>query len=144
MPEVVFKHHTPIQVRFNDLDVLGHVTNAAYQVYYSQAIVSYQQEVLRAGDKHSQYSFVMATITIDYYKSILLDSNIVVHSKVDQMGDKSFDFICKIVDAVNGEVYSQARIREVCYSRALKATIPMPSEWRQRILAFEPTAPEQK
>ena len=131
-------------MRFNDLDVLGHVTNAVYQVYYSQAGVSYYEKVLAGSSHASDINFVMATITIDYFKSIMFNSQIAAQVRVSRLGHKSFEFIGQIIDVNSGELYSQSRSQEVCFSRSLKATVPIPQEWRERILAYEATAPEQK
>lgn len=141
MQPEIFKHQIPIQVRFNDLDLLGHVTNAVYQVYYSQAGVSYFQNVMEDDVQSCDTNFVMATITIDYHKSIMFHSKIAVQTRVERLGRKSFSFISQIVDVETGELYSRMHAQEICYSRKLKETVPMPDKWRKRILAYEPTPP---
>lgn len=141
MPKVEFRHSVPLQVRFNDLDVLGHVTNAVYQVYYSQAGVNYYEKVLKEQSSTSFINFVMATITIDYLKSIMFDSQIAVQIRVAGMGHKSFEFAAQIIDLNNGDVYSRCRSREVCYDRSRHCTIEIPQAWRQTILEYEYTPP---
>jgi acyl-CoA thioester hydrolase len=34
MDEIQFHHSVPIQLRFNDFDVLGHVNNSVYFTFY--------------------------------------------------------------------------------------------------------------
>lgn len=41
-----FKHITPIQIRFNDIDHLGHVNNNAYFAYYDLGKERYIIDVL--------------------------------------------------------------------------------------------------
>ena len=35
--QIQFFHKTPIQIRFNDVDVVGHVNNSVYQNYFDAA-----------------------------------------------------------------------------------------------------------
>ena len=32
-----FRHHTDVQIRFNDIDILGHVNNTVYFSFYDTA-----------------------------------------------------------------------------------------------------------
>lgn len=42
-------HSTPIQIRFNDIDQLGHATNSVYQQYFDLGKMAYlDQEIGRA------------------------------------------------------------------------------------------------
>ncbi|MDR1398019.1 MAG: thioesterase family protein [Desulfarculales bacterium] len=138
-PDEKFRHSVPIQVRFNDLDLLGHVTNAVYQVYYSQGGVSYIDRVLLGwgGD----VNFIMASIAIEYYKPVMLACRIAVQVRAAALGRKSFQFISRIVDLDSDDIYSRCQYREVCYSRVEKKSIPIPVMWRERILAYEFTPP---
>ena len=44
--EPVFKSILPIQVRFNDVDIMGHVSNTVYQSYYDSGKVDYFDKVM--------------------------------------------------------------------------------------------------
>ena len=39
-------HNTPIQIRFNDIDQLGHATNSVYQQYFDLGKMAYFDHVL--------------------------------------------------------------------------------------------------
>ena len=34
MQDMIFKHTLPVQLRFNDIDALGHVNNSIYFTFY--------------------------------------------------------------------------------------------------------------
>jgi acyl-CoA thioester hydrolase len=141
-----FNFRVPMQVRFNDLDFLGHVTNAVYQFYYNQAGTQYCDSVIlqKHPEPGEEDTIVMATITIDYLKSILYNSSIAVEARVAAIGRKSFAFASQIIDLDSGEVYSRANWTEVCFSRSRQKSIPLPELWRQRIMAFEKNKPVVK
>ena len=141
MSDAKYRHTVPLQVRFNDLDVLGHVTNAVYQVYYSQAGVSYYESVLNEQRYTSNINFVMATITIDYFKSIMFNANIAVQIRVAEIGEKSFEFRGQIIDLDDGTLYSRSISQEVCYNSQQRRTVLMPEIWRTNIMNYEYTAP---
>jgi acyl-CoA thioester hydrolase len=138
-----FNFRLPMQVRFNDLDFLGHVTNAVYQFYYSQAGTQYFNNIILQKRPVGDEAIVMATITIDYLKSVLYNSPIAVETRVCAIGRKSFSFASQIIDLDSGELYSKARWVEVCFSRSRQETLLLPEQWRQRIMAFEKIKPEQ-
>ena len=146
MDKPVFNYHMPMQVRFADLDMLGHVTNAVYAVYYNCAIFGYYRDVLNAGENFliAEHNMVMATMKIDYIKSVLFEHNIRVDLRVATMGSSSFEIEMQIVEEDTGEVYSRCACTQVCYSRSKSKPILMPEVWRQRILAFEATPPLPK
>ncbi len=68
------KHFTPIQQRFNDYDILGHVNNAVFQHYFDLARIRYFAEILGENIVGSKYSLVMATINIDFHSPVLIFS----------------------------------------------------------------------
>jgi acyl-CoA thioester hydrolase len=143
-PGEKFRHSAPIQVRFNDLDPLGHATNAVYQVYYNQGAVSYLDRVLPEWGWEGDVNFVMASMAIEYYKPVLLSCRIAVQMRVSALGRKSFQCTSRIIDLDNNDIYSRCQYREVCYSRAEKKSVLIPGEWRELILAYELTPPQEE
>ena len=42
-----FKHFSPVHIRFNDIDILGHVNNAVQQYYFDIARLDYFRDVFK-------------------------------------------------------------------------------------------------
>ena len=138
-----FKLRIPMQIRFTDLDILGHVTNTVYHVYYNTAVFEYYRRVFIQNRMPGDLAFVLASAKVDFLKSILFEYQIAVEMRIARLGNKSFAFHGRIVDAQSGEVYSRCVLTQVCFSRSRDASIPIPDDWRARVLAFETTPPEQ-
>ena len=45
MEEIVYRNRLPIQLRFNDIDVIGHVNNTVYFNFYDLGKTAYFEEV---------------------------------------------------------------------------------------------------
>ena len=55
---------TDIQVRFRDIDAMGHVNNAVYATYVEQARTEYFEEILEEG--LDAVSTVLASLELSY------------------------------------------------------------------------------
>lgn len=132
-----FYHRTPIQIRFNDIDQLSHVTNSVYQQYFDLGRLKYFTEVLQEKMNWEIEGLVLASITIDYLIPIRMWDNIEVLSKVYEIGNKSLKMRQEIFNNTTGEVAAVSKAVMVCFSNAAGKSIPIPHRWRELILNFE-------
>ncbi|MDZ7799258.1 MAG: thioesterase family protein [Trueperaceae bacterium] len=77
-------HRTPIQLRFRDTDMFGHVNNAVYATWAEIARISF----LRNLDPPSG-DLILARIELDFLAQISFGQQIEVHSKVVRVGRTS-------------------------------------------------------
>src|SRR5579862_452703 len=94
----VYKHKTPIQIRFKDVDMMGHVNNATYHAYIELARITYFNDVLGSKvDWRKQDGVILARTEIDYKQPIFFDDKICVHTRCSKLGNKSLDLSWVIV-----------------------------------------------
>nr|WP_041658354.1 thioesterase family protein [Marinithermus hydrothermalis] len=121
---------TPIQVRFRDLDSLGHVNNAVYLTYLELARIQYldrlKLDTLRP-------SIVVARIEIDYLRPILLGEEVAVGVRVTSIGNKSFRMEYGI--AAGQELAARATSVQVWLEAGRPA--PVPTAVREAIQRLE-------
>src|SRR6266542_2243589 len=134
--EHVFKSIIPIQVRFNDVDMMGHVSNTVYQSYYDSGKVDYFDTVMPDMD-FVNIGVVGASIKIDYLKPIFMKTRILVETRVAVLGNKSLTMEHRLVDECTNEILSTCMAVLVCYSIKDMVSIPIPEHWRKSILAFD-------
>lgn len=117
-----------IQVRFSDLDVLGHVNNTIYLSYFEMARVHYFKELLGVDWDWKKAGFVLAKNEIEYFKSVLLtdDPSIIVYA--EQIGSKSFTLGYELV--VNGIIYTRGKSVQVCFNATTQESILIPDKMR--------------
>jgi acyl-CoA thioester hydrolase len=137
MDTSVFKHKANVQVRFSDVDMLGHVSNTVYQTYFDYGKLSYFDVVLGEID-WEEIAVVGASIRIEYLKPIFLKSKIFVETRVSLVGTKSLTIEHRIISQPMCEILSTCTAVLVCYSPKLQKSIPLPDEWRRRIKEYEP------
>ena len=132
-----FSHRTSIQIRFNDIDQLSHVTNSVYQQYFDLGRLKYFTEVLQEKMNWEIEGLVLASITIDYLIPIRMWDTIEVLSKVYELGNKSLKMRQEIFNNTTGEVSAISKAVMVCFSNAAGKSIPIPHRWRELIISFE-------
>ncbi|CAN5336182.1 thioesterase family protein [soil metagenome] len=128
------KHKTPIQIRFKDIDKLGHVNNANHVTYFELARVDYF-DALSSSDIKIDWineGVILAKIEMEYKQPILLEDKVFVYTWVSKMGSKSFDMSCSIVKLENGVEVELAKGLAiiVCFNYKTNQTILIPEKWK--------------
>lgn len=134
-----FKHFTPIQIRFNDIDLLGHVNNSIYQSFFDAARFEYFNDVLNVVRFHNHEWVVLATISIDYIQPITLRETVEVATKVISIGNKSFVMIQELIAnrATSPQIKTRSSAILVGYDLDKGQTQIISHEWREKIKFFE-------
>ena len=132
------KHKTPIQIRFKDIDAFRHVNNANHFTYLELARVKYFDDVAGKNMEWSKQGVILANAKVDYKLPVLLKDTVFVYTKCSRMGNKSFDLSYSIVKEENGKeiVVGEVSTVHVCYDYENATTIPLPEEWKKKILDF--------
>lgn len=132
----LFRNRLPIQVRFSDVDIMGHVSNTVYQTYYDAGKMSYFEAVLPQLDFKS-VGIVGASVSIEYLLPIFMKTRILVETRVSVIGTKSLTFEHLLVNEHTGEILSTCKAVLVCFSITEQKSIPVPEAWRKSILAYD-------
>jgi acyl-CoA thioester hydrolase len=80
-----------IQIRFADLDVMGHVNNAVYFSYMEMARVHYFKQLLGLDWDWKAYGMLIVHNAIDYEKPLLLHHQLQIEMTCVKWGNKSFE-----------------------------------------------------
>ncbi len=132
-----FRFSIPLEVRFRDVDALGHVNNAVYFTYMEHARIAYLRRLgLFSGDP-SDTGMIVAEAACAYKAPIVFGQNVVVRMRASNLKNSSFIFEYSLEDSGSGQVMATGRSVQVCYDYAAGQPIPIPTVWRERIEAFE-------
>jgi acyl-CoA thioester hydrolase len=135
----MFKHKTPIEIRFADIDAFGHVNNAVYLTYVEQARVSYFDNVLGWDYDWSKEGVIVARSEIDYILPIHFRDNIIIYTRCSRMGNKSFDISYQLMrsdDKIETLVADGVTVM-VAFDYINKKSIEVPESWKAMMLKFE-------
>lgn len=131
-----FKNKTSVQIRFKDIDPLGHVNNANHLSYIEMARVNYFEEVVGSNINWASTGIILARVAVDYRMAIMLHDKVFVYTGCVKIGTKSFTLRSLIIKEQQGEeiLLAETEAVLVCYDYTRKQTIPMPEQWKA---AFE-------
>jgi len=137
--KVQYRHSTPVQIRFNDLDVLGHVNNAVYQHYFDLARLSYFSEVIEDVPDWKIFGVMLAKISIEFFQPVSIQDHIIVKTAVESLGRKSLAMVQEIQIKATGKTCAVSRSVLVGFSKVKNETAEIPSGWKSKISQFEET-----
>ncbi len=113
---------TKLQIRYRDLDTVGHVNNAVYFSYFELGRIDFIKKYLFEF-KADDVNFVLAHADADFFRSIKLDDQVYVKTYISRVGKKSFDMSYEIVDD-SGNVYSKGKTVNVFIKDGKTVEIP--------------------
>ncbi|RZL22628.1 MAG: acyl-CoA thioesterase [Pedobacter sp.] len=132
-----FKYKTVIEMRFADLDMMGHVNNAIYFTYMEIGRTKYWKHAINWDWKTT--GVVIGQASIDYIAPIFLGDKINMYVRTSRIGTTSFDLEYLIVKDENGKEVICSRGKTVCvaYDYTSKKPSPIPEKEREKMVRFE-------
>jgi acyl-CoA thioester hydrolase len=134
-----FKEKTQVQLRFSDVDKMGHVNNATYVTYFELARLNYFDALTKNSEKIDWVNegVIMAQIEMDYKQPVLLEDKVFVYTWVSRIGSKSFDMSCSIVREINGVEVEAAKGLAVivCFNYKTNESIAIPERWKVKMMS---------
>ncbi|MES2799933.1 MAG: thioesterase family protein [Bacteroidota bacterium] len=102
-----------IQVRFSDLDVLGHVNNNIYFSYFEMGRIHYFAELLGVDWDWKVNTAVLAKNEVEYIRPVLLGDSPEITVFCEHLGTKSFTLCYELT--VNGIIFAKGKSVLVAY-----------------------------
>ena len=137
MAKIKFNHTTPIQLRFNDFDALGHVNNSVYFSFYDLGKTSYFNEVMPEVSISKEIGVVIANIQVSFLLPVFPEEKVAVETAVVEIGNKSFKLLQQLIDIDTKEVKCVCHTVMVCYDAKTKTSHLISDEWKKAMADFE-------
>jgi acyl-CoA thioester hydrolase len=116
----------PVQIRFSDIDLLGHVNNVAYFNFFEMARIHYFHPLLGPDWDWFSKGVVLVNNEATYLHSILLHDKPIIILKVTEIGTKSFTLGYEVF--VGEQLCATGASKLVCFNNHLKASIEIPDK----------------
>jgi acyl-CoA thioester hydrolase len=129
-----FNYEMAVDVRFRDVDAMGHVNNAVYSTYMEQARLDYLEDVVGEGI-FGDVGVVIADLHVDFARPIDYEESVVVGVRTGELGTSSIPVEHEI--RADGTVAATAEGSLVTYDSEAGEATPIPEVWRERIRAHE-------
>ena len=132
-----FRHSIPVQLRFNDIDILGHLNNSVYFTLFDLGKTRYFEAV--HGDKIDWMTvdIVIANINCDFMAQTYYDEPLEVRTQTLKIGEKSILLAQQVYNTATGVVKAQCTCVMVSFDIATGQSKPLAEHWRNALQAFE-------
>ena len=130
-------HITPLQLRFSDIDSLGHVNNSVYFTLMDLAKARYFLDVLGHDLNISEAGVVVVNVNCDFCAPAFFGEELAVRTSTVRIGEKSFVLSQEVFDTVTDSVKCCCRTVMCGFDPHTSTSIPIKDEWREALERFE-------
>jgi acyl-CoA thioester hydrolase len=123
-----------IQIRFSDIDSMGHVNNAIYLNYFEYARVAFFSPLLGVNWDWKRFGIILKKNEIEYHKPVFLGQTPEIRMFLVNIGSKSFTLGYELV--VNSEICTTGSSVLVGFDSVANATIEIPAKMREILNAL--------
>ena len=120
---------TPIQLRFSDFDMGGHVHNAAYLNYFESARIGFFLAGFGPDWNWKKDGLIIKKNTIEYHIPTFIEDKIHVEVACNYIGSKSFTLTYSVLDE-NQKLKAYGESVIVCFDYTLQQTVTIPPKMR--------------
>lgn len=133
-------HTSQIQVRFADIDKLGHVNNAKYLSYFEIARMQFfEDEFKNVKDLDwKTKGLILAKTEVEFIVPILLEDKVEIETFCTKIGNKSFDLAYRVFRINNQERMLAAKGSSVlvAFNYVEQKSIPVEESWKKELSRF--------
>ncbi len=123
----------PIEVRFRDMDSMGHVNNAVYFTYLEIARVAFYRHFMGATEIED-LEMIAAKATCEFRSPATWNDRLLVRIWVSRVGTTSYDFDYEIRDENSGRLIATAQTIQVAWDYRTDSKKVVPQRLRELLL----------
>src|SRR5699024_10890752 len=87
-----FTFSIPIDIRFSETDMLGHMNNVSPFIYFEEARIKFLKSLNIFGNiQETGEIAIVADLQCDFHKQLYFGQTIKLYVKIDSIGNSSFD-----------------------------------------------------
>ncbi len=133
----LFRHRSDLQLRFNDVDVLGHVNNTVYFSFYDTGKALYFTDVQGHAVDWRHVDRVIANVNCSYLSPIHFGDAIEVLTRCESVGRKSFKLQQILREKTTGEIKSVCETVMVAIDPVTQRAVELTPEMRKAFSDYE-------
>lgn len=135
-PKFEFRHRTPVQIRFNDIDMFGHLNNSVYLQFADLAKMRYFMQFMDGRFDPMQLGLVVANTNCDFYNPTYVQEKLEVLTAVASISTSSLVMEQRIVND-RGQVKCICRTIMVSFDPRTAQSVPVTDKWRHDLTEYE-------
>ena len=135
--DVPFRFRTTVDIRFRDVDALGHVNNAVYFTYFEIARSAYFAAVQGRRLGVEDFGIVVAEASCRYRSPAFYGERLIVEVATTSLRSRSFELRYRITAEDDGRLVAEGRTVLVAYDHRARRTTTLSPAFRRQIEHFE-------
>ena len=128
-----FKYKTDLQIRFNDVDVLGHVNNTVYMALYDTGKAYFFSSIHEQIIEWKKVETVIANVDCCFISPIFFGEEIEVYTRCESIAEKSFKLLQVIALKGTREIKSACETVMVAFDPMSHTSMLVPDHWRKAL-----------
>lgn len=129
-----FRFTHDVEVRFRDLDPMGHAHHSLPLIFFEEARACYWREVAGAA---SSVDYIMGEVHVRFHERIRFPDRVRVGVRATRLGTKSFAMEYEVRRVEDGALLATGRSVQVLYDYAAGESRVMDDDLRRRLAEFE-------
>ncbi len=128
---------TDIDIRFKDIDLMGHVNNAVFFTYFEEGRKAFFHTLFNMAEP-GDFNFIIGHVSCDFLRPVKLNNSVSVQLWISEAGGKKFG-IKYIVADKNDEsiVYAKGYSVQVFFDYKKNKSVPMPKTFLEKISDYK-------
>lgn len=133
-------HTLPLQLRFNDVDMMGHVNNAVIMEFFDLGKSHYFADAgLPVTPEEGDFCVMVVHLEVDFHSQIRWTDHVAVTTCVSNWGTKSLRVSQQVINTDTGLPCATCKTVMSGYSRAAAASAVIPEEIKLRVQQYDAT-----
>lgn len=132
-----FRHGVDLQIRFNDIDILGHVNNAVYLSFFDLGKAEYFTEAIGMKMEIGKVGVAIVNINANFFSPTYFNEPIRVYTSVTRLSVHSFTLEQRIVNQETGDVKCTCTAVMAGFDPKKAISVPLPEEFVAKVKQFE-------
>lgn len=132
-----YHHYMPVQIRFTDIDALGHVNNSIYISYFDLGKTKYFDDVMSGEIDWHDIGVVIVNINCSYFAQTFYGEPVEVLTMTTAIGEKSLRMEQRVINP------ETMQTKAVCYTilagfdRITGKSAPIGTKWTRALEKYE-------
>lgn len=136
-PSCEFNHRMSMQVRFNDIDILGHINNSTYLAFFDLAKADYFTKSTSARVEIGGVSLAIVNINCSFYSPGYFNEPLEAVTAVTRISRRSVTMEQRLFNPESGDVKCTATTILVGFDPSSATGIEIPQDYVECLEAFE-------
>ncbi len=122
-----------INIRFKDIDSMGHVNNAVFFTYFEEGRKALFQTLFNTVEL-TNFSFILGHVSCDFIRPIKLNDSVIIQLWISETGKKKFGIKYILANKKNeSTVYAKGYSVQVFYDYKKNKTVAVSQEFIDKI-----------